>query len=51
MIEAQADIALGEAIRPAAEAHRRITRTGFVSLLVCATLFALIMVGGTFLAA
>ena len=51
MIEAQADIALGEAIRPAAEAHRRITRAGFVALLASATLFAIIMVAGTFLAA
>lgn len=51
MIEAQADIALGEAIRPAAEAHRRITRAGFASLLISATLFAVIMVAGTFLAA
>jgi hypothetical protein len=51
MIEAQADIALGEAIRPAAEAHRRITRVGFGSLLAAATLFAVITVAGTFLAA
>lgn len=51
MIEAQADIALGEAIRPAAEAHRRITRKGFFSLLVSATLFSVITVAGTFLAA
>ena len=51
MIEAQADIALGEAIRPAAEAHRRISGVGFGSLLAAATLFAVITVAGTFLAA
>ena len=51
MIEAQADVALGEAIRPAAEAHRRITRVGLVALAISATLFAVITVAGTSLAA
>lgn len=51
MIEAQADIALGEAIRPAVEAHRRIAGAGLVSMVISATLFAVITVVGTFLAA
>lgn len=47
MIEAEADIALGEAIRPAGEAQRRVYGGGPLNVLVCAIVFALfITIGG-----
>ena len=47
MIEAEADIALGEAIRPAGEAQRRVYSGGPLNVLICAVVFALfITVGG-----
>lgn len=50
MIEAEADIVLGEAIRPAAEAHRHVYSGGWVALLAAAMLFATIIVAGSMLA-
>ena len=47
MIEAEADIALGEAIRPAGVAQRRVYGGGPLNVLVCAIVFALfITIGG-----
>lgn len=47
MIEAEADIALGEAIRPAGEAQRRVYSGGPLNVLICAIVFAFfITVGG-----
>jgi hypothetical protein len=44
MIEAQADVALGEAIRPAAEAHRRVYGGGPSLIAYSAVLFALCLI-------
>lgn len=47
MIEADADVALGEAVRPAGEAQRRVYGGGPLNILVCAVVFALfITIGG-----
>ena len=47
MIEAEADVALGEAIRPAGEAQRRVYGGGPLNVLICAIVFALfITIGG-----
>ena len=40
MIEASADVALGEAIRPAARAHERIYRVDFLTILLAALALA-----------
>ena len=47
MIEAQADIALGEAIRPAALAHSRIYKGGIGLILLPALVFAGAMIAST----
>ena len=51
MIEAQADVVLGEAIRPAAEAHRHVYSGGWIPLLVAALIFAAASIAGMMLAA
>ena len=48
MIEGRADIVLGEAIRPASEAQRRIYGGGSVNIILCALVFAVISVAGSF---
>ena len=50
MIEAQADVMLGEAIRPAAEAHRHVYSGGWVALLVSSLIFAAASIAGMMLA-
>lgn len=50
MIEAQADVVLGEAIRPAAEAHRRVYKGGWLPILLASLIFAAASIIGTFLA-
>ncbi len=50
MIEAQADVVLGEAIRPAAEAYRRVYSGGWLPAIIAALIFATVSVAGTFLA-
>ena len=50
MIEAEADIALGEAIRPAVEAYRRVYSGGWVAVIVASLIFAAVSIAGTFLA-
>ena len=51
MIEAQADVVLGEAIRPAAEAHRHVYSGGWIPIIVASLIFAGVSIVGTFLAA
>lgn len=51
MIEAQADVVLGEAIRPAAEAHRHVYSGGWIPLFVAALIFAAASIAGMMLAA
>lgn len=51
MIEAQADVVLGEAIGPAAEAHRHVYSGGWIPLLVAALIFAAASIAGMMLAA
>ena len=50
MIEAEADIALGEALRPAVEAYRRVYSGGWVAVIVASLIFAAVSIAGTFLA-
>ena len=51
MIEAEADVDLGEAIRPAAEAHRQVYRGGFVPIILASLIFATVSVVAMILAA
>ena len=51
MIEAEADVALGEAIRPAAEAHRHIYKGGFIPIILASLIFASASIVGMVLAA
>ncbi len=51
MIEAEADVVLGEAIRPAAEAHRHVYSGGWVTIIVAATIFGAGSILGMILAA
>lgn len=51
MIEAETDIVLGEAIRPAAEAHRHICNGSWIPLLIASLIFAAASVVGMMLAA
>ena len=51
MIEAEADVVLGEAIRPAAEAHRHVYSGGWIPLLVASLIFAGASIAGMALAA
>ena len=51
MIEAKADVALGEAIRPAVEAHRHVYKGGFVPIILASLIFATVSVVGMILAA
>lgn len=50
MIEAEADIALGEAIRPAVEAYRRVYNGGWAAVIVASLIFATVSIAGTFVA-
>ena len=50
MIEAQADIALGEAIRPAALAHSKVSGGGTRGIILAALGFAIVMVSSSLLA-
>jgi hypothetical protein len=51
MIEASTDVVLGEAIRPAAEAHRHVYNGGWIPLLVASLIFAAASLAGMMLAA